>query len=146
MFEDCADEIWQLEHFPTRNEQLRLGPRMDSHSIANILPVKTSSNDKGSSEVTWLESPPSSGDSMRGEKKEGSELPAAAHLLSCECSPWGCFGNEASDIDLYTYAALHVKIPQIGTRARPADQRLKRAPVKRTRAVRKRRASQVRAS
>jgi len=42
------------------------------------------------------------------------DLPAIAHLHSCEYSATGYFGNEGSDIDLYVYGALHVEVPPYG--------------------------------
>lgn len=143
MFENCADETWQLERFPTRTEQARLGAQMDADDLKNILPIRASSEDEGDFGVTWLEPPPSSDQTSRGhEKDEDSEMPLAAHLHSCEYCPWGYFGNEGSDIDLYTYAALHIQIPPFGKGLRVADKPLKRGPVKRARPTRKRKPSQ----
>jgi hypothetical protein len=143
MFENCADETWQLERFPTRKEQARLGAQMDSDDLKNILPIRASSEEEGDFGVTWLEPPPSSDRTSRqSEKDEDSELPAAAHLHSCEYCPWGYFGNEGSEIDLYTYAALHIEIPPFGQGPRRASKPLKRAPVKRKRSTRKRKESQ----
>ena len=76
--------------------------------------------------------------SWRSEKDDDSELPAAAHLHSCEYCPWGYFGNEGSEIDLYTYAALHIKIPPFGSDLRVANKSLKHTPVKRKRYTRSR--------
>jgi hypothetical protein len=132
MFENCADETWQLDRFPTRNEKARLGRQMDSTDLENALPIRASSEQEGDFGVTWMEPPPSSGEiSWRSETDDDSELPAAAHLHSCEYCPWGYFGNEASEIDLYTYAALHIKIPPFGKGVRRANRPLKRAPAKR---------------
>jgi hypothetical protein len=143
MFENCADETWQLDRFPTRNEQARLGSQMDSTDLENTLPIRASSEQEGDFGVTWLEPPPSSDESSwRSEKDDDSELPAAAHLHSCEYCPWGYFGNEGSEIDLYTYAALHIKIPPFGKSLRVANKPLKRARVKRERTSRKSKASQ----
>ena len=50
------------------------------------------------------------------------ELPALAHLHACEYSATGYFGNEGSDIDLYTYGVLHVDIPPYGVGPRGANQ------------------------
>jgi hypothetical protein len=139
MFENCADETWQLDRFPTRDEQARLGSQMDSSDLENILPIRASSEQEGDFGVTWLEPPPTSDDtSWRSEPGEDSGLPAAVHLHSCEYSPWGYFGNEGSEIDLYTYAALHVEIPPSGGGLRAAIKPLKRKPVKRKRSTRKR--------
>jgi hypothetical protein len=143
MFENCADETWQLERFPTRKEQARLGSQMDADDLKNILPIRASSEDEGDFGVTWLEPPPSSDETSRGhEKDEDSELPGAAHLHSCEYCPWGYFGNEGSEIDLYTYAALHIKVPPLGDELRIANKPLKPAPVKRARSTRKRKLSE----
>lgn len=143
MFENCADETWQLDRFPTRKEQARLGSQMDSEDLKNILPIRASSEDEGDFGVTWLDPPPTSDDnSWRSEPGEDAGLPAAVHLHSCEYCPWGYFGNEASDIDLYTYAALHIKIPPFGKGLRVAKKPVKRAPVKRARSPRKRKANQ----
>jgi hypothetical protein len=119
MFENCADETWQLDRFPTRTEQARLGPQMDAQDLNDILPIRASSEDEGDFGVTWLGPPPTADDaSWRSEPGDDSGLPAAVHLHSCEYCPWGYFGNEASDIDLYTYAALHIEIPPFGKGAR----------------------------
>jgi hypothetical protein len=142
MFENCADETWQLDRFPTRNEEARLGSQMDSSDLENILPIRASSEQEGDFGVTWLEPPPTSDDaSWRSESEDDSGLPAAAHLHSCEFCPWGYFGNEASEVDLYTYAALHIKIPPLGRGLRAANKALNRTPVKRERSTRKRKAS-----
>jgi hypothetical protein len=132
VFENCADETWQLARFPTRNEQARLGPQVDSTDLENALPIQASSEQDGDFGVTWLEPPPSSDETAwRSEKNQDSELPAAAHLHSCEYCPWGYFGNEASEVDLYTYAALHVKIPPFGRGLRRAGELSKHTPAKR---------------
>jgi hypothetical protein len=143
MFENCADETWQLERFPTRKEQARLGAQMDADDLKSILPIRASSEDECDFDVTWLEPPPTSDrTSRRSEEEEDSELPAAAHLHSCEYCAWGYFGNEGSDIDLYTYAALHIEIPPFGEGPRRASKPTKRAPVKRKPSTRKRKESQ----
>jgi hypothetical protein len=143
MFENCADETWQLDRFPTPNEKARLGSQMDSTDLENTLPIRASSEREGDFGVTWLEPPPSSDKtSWRSGKADDSELPGAAHLHSCEYCPWGYFGNEGSEIDLYTYAALHIKIPPFGKGPRVASKPLKRTRVKRERSTRKRRANQ----
>jgi hypothetical protein len=139
MFENCADESWQLDRFPTRAEQARLGPQMDEDDLKTILPIQASSEEEGNFGVTWLEPPPTSDDkSWRSESEDESGLPAAAHLHSCEYSPWGYFGNEGSEVDLYTYAALHISIPPFGKGPRTAKRLLERTPVKRGRSTRKR--------
>ena len=81
--------------------------------------------------VTWLESPPSSERlSGRAKPAEDSGPPRVAHLHSCEYSPWGNFGNEATDVDLYTYAALHFRIPAWGQGLRGEENSQALAPIK----------------
>jgi hypothetical protein len=143
MFENCADETWQLDRFPTRNEQSRLGSQLDSSDLEDILPIRASSEQEGDFGVTWLEPPPTSDDaSWRSEAEDDSGLPAAAHLHSCEYSPWGYFGNEGSEIDLYTYAALHIRVPPFGRGLRVANKPLKRSLTQRERSTRKHRGNQ----
>jgi hypothetical protein len=115
MFETCADETWQLDRFPTTEERARLGWQVDSSDLEEALPIRASSEKEGDFGVTWLEPSPSSGEST-WQSKENSDpgLPAAAHLHSCDYCPWGYFGNESSEVDLYTYAALHIGIPKFG--------------------------------
>jgi hypothetical protein len=143
MFENCADETWQLERFPTRQEKARLGRQMDAYDLKNALPIRASSEDEGDFGITWLEPPPTSDETSRGQEEDAdSGPPAAARLHSCEYSPWGNFGNEGSEIDLYTYAALHVKIPPFGKGLRRGKKPAKRTPVKRERSPRKRKTDQ----
>lgn len=142
MFENCADETWQLDRFPTRDEQSRLDSQMDSAGLKDILPIRASSEQEGNFGVTWIEPPPTSDEqTWRSESEDDSGLPAAAHLHSCEYCPWGYFGNEASEVDLYTYAALHIKIPPFGRGLRAANKALKRTPAKGERSGGKRKAS-----
>jgi hypothetical protein len=76
-------------------------------------------------------SPPPTSDktAWRSEKIDDVELPAA-HQSSHEYCPWGYFGNEGSEIDLYTSAALHIEIPPFGQGLRVATEPLKRKPAK----------------
>lgn len=121
MFENCADETWQLEHFPTRQEKSRLAEQMDETALREALPIRASSESAGDFGVTWLEPPPSSGSASPSDPHRDPELPAAAHLHSCDYCPWGYFGNESSEVDLYTFAALHFEIPPFGRGPRAAD-------------------------
>ncbi len=139
MFENSADETWQLDRFPTRSEKAKLGSQMDSAELKKVLPIRASSEEEGDFGVTWLDSPPTSDrTSWRPEQDNDSELPAAAHLHSCEYCPWGYFGNEGSEVDLYTFAALHIEIPAFGKGPRVANKPLKHTPVKRKRSTRSR--------
>jgi hypothetical protein len=111
---------------------------MASSDLHNALPILASSEDEGDFDVIWLEPPPSSDMTSRQSEPDGSSgLPAASRFHSCEYCPWGYFGNEASDVDLYTYAALHVEIPAVGRGVRRAE-KPKRKPAKRARPGRKR--------
>jgi hypothetical protein len=143
MFENCADETWQLDRFPTSNEKARLRSQMDSAKLEKVLPIRASSEAEGDFGVTWLDPRPTSDKtSWRSEKNDNLELPAAAHLHSCEYCPWGYFGNEGSDIDLYTYAALQFEIPPSGQGPRAVNKPSTLKPVKRKPATRKRNANQ----
>jgi hypothetical protein len=118
LFETCVDETWQLERFPTRQEKSRMKSQMELSDLESALPIRGESSEKvGDFGVTWLEPPPSSscGVALRGvDTGTDSELPVAGHLHSCEYCEWGYFGNEASDVDFYIYAALHVRVPELG--------------------------------
>jgi hypothetical protein len=126
MIETCADETWQLEHFPTPREQAALGDQMDPTDLENALAVRASSEDAGDFDVVWVDPPPhfNAQPTMYPEIAEGRphaadpDLPALMHLHACEYSATGYFGNEGSDIDLYVYGALHVAIPPYGKGAR----------------------------
>jgi hypothetical protein len=113
MFENCADETWQLDRFPTSNEKALLGWQVDSSDLESALPIRASSEQEGDFGVTWLEPPPSSDEyTWQSKADRDPELPAAVHLHSCDYCPWGYFGNESSEVDLYTFAALHIEIPK----------------------------------
>src|SRR5437867_3896125 len=85
-----------------------------------------SSGDAGDFDVTWVDPPPhfNGQPTMYPGANEGRaqavdpDLPALSHLHACEYSATGYFGNEGSDIDLYTYCALHLAIPPYGEGAR----------------------------
>jgi hypothetical protein len=143
MFENCADETWQLDRFPTSKEKSKLGRQVDSSDLEKALPIRASSEKEGDFGVTWLEPPPSS-DGATGQLKEDRdpELPAAAHLHSCDYCPWGYFGNESSEVDLYTFAALHIKIPKFGQGPRAATKPSTSKMVKRKPSTRKGNAKQ----
>jgi len=118
LFENCVDETWQLDRFPTQKETSRMKRQMDLSDLESALPIHGESSEKGEDfGVTWLEPPPSSrGGGVLHDSNSGSssELPAAERLHSCEYCEWGYFGNEASDVDFYIYAALHIQIPKPG--------------------------------
>jgi hypothetical protein len=128
MIETCADETWQLEHFPTPRQQAALGNRMGPTDLENALAVRASSEDTGDFDVVWVDPPPhfNARPTMYPEIAEGRanvedpDLPALMHLHECEYSSTGYFGNEGSDIDLYVYGALHVAIPAYGKGVRGA--------------------------
>jgi hypothetical protein len=137
MFENCADETWQLERFPTRDEKASLNSQMDPTDLENMLPVRASSEQEDNFGVIWLDPCPTSDEtSWRTEPGEHSGLPAAARLHSCEYSATGYFGNEGAEVDLYTYAALHIDIPPFGRGLRVAHKPSKHTLVKRDRSTR----------
>lgn len=139
MFENCADETWQLARFPTRDEKAQLRWQMDAAGLAEVLPIRASSEKAGDFGVTWLEAPPTADHTTwRSEADDESGLPAAARLHSCDYCPWGYFGNESSEVDLYTYAALHIAIGPHGKKPRVAEKPAKRMAAKAARPARKR--------
>ncbi len=131
MIENCVDETWQLEHFPTPREKAALGRRVDPWKLEKALAIRASSEEAGDFDVVWVDPPPHFNFAPtlypegRGHATD-PDLPAIAHLHSCEYSATGYFGNEGGDIDLYVYGALHVAIPPYGegtravTRAKPS--------------------------
>lgn len=138
MFENCADETWQLDRFPTRKEQSRLRKRMDEQGLKSTLPIRASSESEGDFGLIWLDPRPSyDATRRRSTTDDNREFAAVGHLHSCEYSPWGYFGNEGSDIDLYVYAALHVGIPALGEGPRPPKKPSKRAPARGARGTRR---------
>jgi hypothetical protein len=126
LIETCADETWQLEHFPTPREQAALGDQMDSTDLEHALAIRARAEEVGDFDVVWVDPPPhfNAQPTMYPEIAAGQahaadpDLPALLHLHACEYSATGYFGNEGSDIDLYVYGALHVAIPPNGAGAR----------------------------
>lgn len=138
MVETCADEAWQLEHFPTPREQAALGYRMEPEDIEDALAVRDNAIDAREFDVIWVDPPPhfNIAPTMYPYSDEGRSptadpnWPPLAYLHSCEFSATGYFGNEGSEIDLYVYGALHVTIPPLGegTRAKTIAKPSRRAP------------------
>src|SRR5260370_16587252 len=60
MFENCADETWQLDRFPTPKEESKLRRQMDSSPLEKTFPIRASAEAAGDFVVTYLNSPPSS--------------------------------------------------------------------------------------
>jgi len=122
MVETCADETWRLEHFPTSGEKSRLRGQMDPTDLEDALAIEESFEGPLDLDVIWVDRPPQFNEAptMYPGFSEGKprppdpELPAIALLHSCEYSATGYFGNEGSEIDLYVYAALHLRIPPYG--------------------------------
>ena len=122
MIETCADETWQLDHFPTSLQRAALDDQMGPWDLQEALPIRASSGDAGDFDVIWVDPPPhfNGQPTMYPGPNEGRaqvvdpDLPALSHLHACEYSATGYFGNEGSDIDLYTYCALHLAIPPYG--------------------------------
>lgn len=112
LFENCGDAQWVLRRFPTRAEERRLDDQMDDTDLERALPILGYADD--GPEIEWIESPPASYGSTWSEDKEEAELPAAGHLHNCDYCAHGYFGNESSEVDFYTYAALHLRMPPFG--------------------------------
>src|SRR2546426_10716998 len=47
LIENCADETWQLEHFPTPREQAALGEQMDPTDLEEALDIRAGSEVEG---------------------------------------------------------------------------------------------------
>lgn len=137
MFENCTDETWQLERFPTSQEESQLDYQMDEHGLEEVLPIRAGSEQIDDFGVIWLEPPPSSQSESRSKEDRDPELPAAAHLHSCDYCPWGYFGNESSEVDFYTFAALHFSIPKFGQGLRKVSKPPTRSSANRGRSIRK---------
>lgn len=138
MFENCADATWQFNRFPTPIEQSKLGWQVDESDLKRVLPIRASSEKEGDFGVTWLEPPPSSGESTwYSQSDRDPDLPAAAYVRTCDYCPWGYFGNESSEVDFYTYAALHIEIPRFDEGVRAVAKSPKRAKAPSKRPVRK---------
>ena len=128
LIENCADETWQLERFPTPREQAALGEQMDPTDLEDALDIRGSSEEAGDFGLTWVEPPPHfngrttmyPGAAAGRAHTQDSDLPALAHLHECEYSATGYFGNEGSEVDFYIYGALHVEIPPYGEGSRIA--------------------------
>ncbi|MCI0638191.1 MAG: hypothetical protein L0Y72_30250 [Gemmataceae bacterium] len=134
MFESGVDETWQLERFPTSKEKSKLHWQVEATDLERALPIRADSENDGDFGVTWLEPPPSSDTTTwRSKEDRDRELPAAAHLHSADYCPWGYFGNESSEVDFYTFAALHMEIPKFGQGIRAPTKPSTRAPAKRKR-------------
>ena len=117
LFETCVDETWQLDRFPTQKEKSKMKSQMDLSALESALPIHGESSEKvGDFGITWLEPPPTSRSIAVPDSnaESDSRQPAAGRLHSCEYCEWGYFGNEASDVDFYIFAALHVRIPKFG--------------------------------
>ena len=130
LIENCADETWQLERFPTPREQAALGEQMDPTDLEDALDIRGSSEEAGDFGLTWVEPPPHfngrttmyPGAAAGRAHTQDPALPALAHLHACEYSATGYFGNEGSEVDFYIYGALHVEIPPYGEGARVVGQ------------------------
>jgi hypothetical protein len=58
MIETCADETWQLDHFPTQRERAALDDRMSPWDLEEALAVRASSDNAGDFDVVWVDPPP----------------------------------------------------------------------------------------
>ena len=121
LFENCANDTWRMDRFPTPGERRGIGRRADPFRLEKALPILAGSETDDDFDVTWLDPAPSSGWGLVDSQKEG-ETAAAALFHSCEFSVTGYFGNEGSEVDFYTFAALHIEIPPTGEGPRAASE------------------------
>ena len=56
--ETCVDETWQLEHFPTLQEQAALGGQMEPTDLEEALAIQAHSEGARDFDVVWVEPPP----------------------------------------------------------------------------------------
>ncbi|MEP7120817.1 MAG: hypothetical protein ABJE95_07910 [Byssovorax sp.] len=138
LVETCADQTWELKHFPTPAHRAKLGDRMDYSDLEDTLPVASEAMYPSDLAVAWVVPPPQFNRSphLYGRDDKGQERPvnpdspALEYLHECEYSSTGYFGNEAGDTEFYVYAALLVEIPPLGEGARgePTKQAAKKTP------------------
>ena len=107
MFENCADETWQLERFPTSRERSKLKKQMDMEDLKEALPVLASSEDEDFG-VTWLEDPPTSGLGGRSRPKA-----SAAHTALLRLQRDGVL-RKRDRKPISTRLQLHILIPKFG--------------------------------
>lgn len=122
LIEDCADERWELERFPTSLETSRLSERLTPDRLEDALPIR---HGFGWEEDTalWVLPPPrfNSFPRVRMRDARGNEIylpdtPAIEEIHACEYSSTGYFGNEGSDSRFYVYAALQIEVGPAGQR------------------------------
>jgi len=58
MIENCVDETWRLEHFPTPREQAALGDQMVPEDIESALAVRDNAEDAKAFGVIWVDPAP----------------------------------------------------------------------------------------
>lgn len=117
LLENCADQTWQLERFPTKDEIFGLGGRVAAWDLEEKLPLSENEG-QGDPKLIWVYSPPLFNEShqLYKEGQHGGpifeDVPALEYLYECEYSNTGYFGNEGGPVDFYLYAALHVTVPR----------------------------------
>jgi hypothetical protein len=122
LIEDCADERWELERFPTPTEITSLGWRLTSDHIKASLPVRLGFGWERDTAL-WVVPPPRFNSFPRvrmrddhGHEIERPDTPAIEEIHACEYSSTGYFGNEGSDSRFYVYAALQIEVGPAGKR------------------------------
>ncbi len=122
LIETCADETWQLKHFPSEEEHDQLNERLlDPWTLEQALPIAAHGDEPRNFGVTWVIPPPEFNGAVKPRTVEGdadspaSEEPVVQHFHTGEYSATGYFGNEGGESDFYLYAALHVVIPPLGS-------------------------------
>jgi len=105
---------------------------VDASILEKNLPIRAGGKSSDDLGVIWIEPAPSGDETTwRTDENLASDLPAAAHLHSCDYCAWGYFGNESSYVDFYTFAALHIEIPKFGEGVRAVAKSSQGKPVKR---------------
>ena len=131
LVETCADQTWELKHFPTEKNRAGLGEQMEESDLEDTLPLASEATYPSDLGIAWVVPPPGFNsvpfvygrDDNGRERPENPDLPALEYLHGCEYSSTGYFGNEAGDVDFYVYAALLVTIPPFGEGARGEEKK-----------------------
>ena len=103
MVENCGDETWQLEHFPTSRQRAALRRQMAPNDIEKALSVQDSADGADGFGVVWVDPPHlfNFAPTMYQTVDDGladdaySSSPGLARLHSCEYSPTGYLGMRA---------------------------------------------------
>ena len=139
MFENCADETWQLDRFPTRKEKSRTGfadgfdrPRKQLCPFGQAPKEKATSASLGSSLLPRPTKHHGDLKRMPIQSCRRQRIFTRASIVRGAISETRGF-----EVDLYTFACLEIEIPKFGQSYREATKSATRATVKRERSARK---------